>query len=207
MSQRNRGFGVIAFVIAIAVVAAIGGGSYYKMKKPSAKVSSTASTTTFGANATTSVKAETKTTVSVGTLTTGSIRSLLEANKDLECTVEYSTSTPKGMLTTSGTVYVSGNMMRGDFTMTGTGATVNDAHLIRVGDELQVWSGKQGAKLTLSGFSTSASSNGEVSLDQSVNYKCVNWSKDASKFTAPSGITIYDTTNINLNNIKMPVVR
>jgi hypothetical protein len=64
------------------------------------------------------------------------------------------------------------------------------------------WSGKQGAKLTLSSLSNpsaAARASGQVNLDQQVSYRCMDWTKDASKFKAPTDVKIYDVTSLMIN--------
>jgi hypothetical protein len=209
MSQ-NKGFGILAIVVVVAVIAAFGGGSYYMTKKTkTVAIRDTSATTTFAATATTSVKSSTG--IQVGPFATGDIRAFLNAGADLECSVQYSTTTAKGELSTTGVIFVSGDDMRGDFTMTGKAAVTSDAHIIRNGDDVLAWSGKQGAKLTLSGFSKSASANAnpssQVDLDQSVLYRCMDWKRDEAKFLPPTEVTIFDISNMKINGFEVPTGR
>src|SRR3972149_11176461 len=56
----------------------------------------------------------------------GSIKNLLAAGKNQTCTIKY----PAGEQIGEGTVYVSGKNLRGDFTMTSEGKTI-DSHMIQ----------------------------------------------------------------------------
>lgn len=221
MSYKNKGFGILAFVIAIAVAAAIGGGVYYKAAKSLPKIDTTVSATstvrtntnvnsnTNNGSGTTTVVAGSNVSagagIKVGPFAEGSIRAILNANQDIECSVQYATTTSKGEIKTQGSVYISGNNMRGDFTMTGGGSAATEAHMIRKGDSVVAWTGKQGAKFTLSNFgaqaSASASAGGPVSLEQHVSYRCMEWEVEDNRFVVPGDVKIYDIANINIQGV------
>lgn len=197
MIKKSNGFGALAFIIVIAVIAAIGGGVYIKAKSnPTAVKTDTQVTTT--ASSTTSASVD----IVLGSSVQGSIRSLLTSGKDLNCTVTYATTTSKGELKTSGNIFIAGNEMRGDFTMEGASVTVKDAHMIRQSDTVYAWSGKQGAKMAFNNLSGSGvNANSQVDIDQNVSYNCSDWQKDVNMFKVPSDVKIFDVSAIKVNSV------
>lgn len=173
---RNKGFGPLAVILVIAVVAAVGGGVYYSKKEDKARVE---------------VESEMNGEVNVASKNKGgTLRALLSLNKDMVCTFSASNATGG----TSGTVYISGTMMRGDYVTTGAASGNVESHMVRNGDKFQVWSGAQGAVMTMSEFDKAGNTNakGSVGLDQEFDYECKDWSKDSSKFTVPGSVTFVD---------------
>jgi hypothetical protein len=194
MIKNSKGFGAFAFIIVIAVIAAIGGGAYIKSKKNPAEVK-----TDMQATTTTS---STSGDIVLGSSVQGSIRSLLTSGKDLNCTVTFATTTSKGELKTNGNIFIAGNEMRGDFTMEGASVTVKDAHMIRQSDTVYAWSGKQGAKMAFSNLSgAGVNANSQVDIDQNISYNCSDWQKDATKFVVPSDVKIFDVSAIKVNSV------
>lgn len=118
--------------------------------------------------------------------TAGTIGGLLSMG-DVTCTVDM-TSASDG----SGTVYVSGGKMAGDFSMTANGQTMS-AHMINDGSFIYSWSdaAPQGVKMPVpAAGSTNTAPSGQQNFDPStpVNYSCQPWTVDASKFTPPSSV-------------------
>lgn len=191
----KRGFAPIAIVIVVLVTLALGGGVYYSAKNSaqitkdnSATESPTPSVTPsitpeFGvdADAQASLELDVK---------TGTLRGLLALGKDMVCTFDSGTASNR----TLGTMYLSGSMMRGDFSSGATNGTSVESHMIKQGDNMFVWSGSQGAKMSIGEMdaNTSSQNTGAVNLDQNVNYKCENWRKDDAKFSAPSDVNFID---------------
>jgi hypothetical protein len=137
--------------------------------------------------------------VDVGAMTSkasASIRALLAKGGNTVCTVSGATS--EG--TVSGTVYLSGGKMRGDFKSTMSGSAGTDSHMITTASDAYVWTGSQGAKMSLAdlesnanaGASASSESKTNVSLDQKVDYDCKSWSPDNSKFAPPASVNFVD---------------
>ena len=120
--------------------------------------------------------------------------------QNLSCTFSNSTA---GQSST-GTVYISGTMMRGDFTSQIKSSTNVQSHMIRSGDQIYVWSGAQGAKMAFAGLDASAStqSNGSVNLDQKVNYKCTPWTVDNGQFTPPTNVKFIDLSAMMKGAVK-----
>ena len=204
--QLNRGFGPLLIIIFIAAALAVGGGVYYSAKKAKAPEKEAPG---YMEEKTTQKKMETgeietKATTSISAnvgIGNGSIRSLLTMGKDVSCT--FSQKITKGEI--KGTVYISGNMMRGDFTTTGSASGNMESHMIKNGDEVNVWSGNQGAKMAMSkmGGSASSQTEGQVNLDQKGEYKCSDWHKDESKFSLPSEVKFLDINAMMKSQIKL----
>lgn len=162
--------------IIVAAVVVVGGG-WYLVSLGSSAPSSTgtsASNTTQG----------TQQPATTGTTSSGSgtIGALL-AMGNVQCTV----TTPNG----SGTVYVSGGKMRGDFSMSSQGKTMN-AYMINDGAYIYSWSdaAPQGMKMAVSASSAgSAATHGGVSNSTAVTYSCSPWGVDTTMFVPPTNIT------------------
>lgn len=132
---------------------------------------------------------ETKTEEST---TKGSIKNLLAAGKNQTCTVKY----PAGEQMGEGTVYVSGKNLRGDFTITSEGKTI-DSHMIQDETYMYSWSSlsPQGIKMKIAELEkVQASPTAEsVDLDREVDINCSSWSVDSGKFTPPSNVNFTET--------------
>jgi uncharacterized protein YxeA len=117
-----------------------------------------------------------------------------------KCTFSNSTNN------SSGTVYIGGGKMRGDFQSSDNGTT-NSSHMVNDGTYVYFWSdGKTtGYKLSLAamkeeqakatmtpGSNPTAQSSQAVNMKQQSNYSCGPWSADASMFTVPTNITFTD---------------
>ncbi|MEO8638185.1 MAG: hypothetical protein ABI430_04785 [Candidatus Taylorbacteria bacterium] len=191
MQESNRKGGLAPIVVAIIVIVALlaGGGIYYAAKKgkPMGEVKS-------------------DTDVKTGTsenLQTGSLRSLISLGSSVKCTIGGEGTT--GNL--SGTVYISGSMMRGDFTMAGAQSS-SDSHMINSGGQSYMWTGNQGIKMKAGETNSNGSpqSNDSIDLDQNVNYKCSDWIKDDSKFSPPTTVNFADFNEMmkNADTKKIP---
>jgi len=155
-------------VIIVIVLLLLGGGAYVMMHKSAAPASMTAANPT-------------ETAAPAGQ--TGTLKSLLTAGTQT-CTF----TSDKGA---SGTVYVSGGKMRGDFSSTTQGQTVN-GHMILDSGYSYIWTDtmKQGFKVALpTGTPTGTPNNQAMDINQNVTYSCKPWVADASKFTLPADIT------------------
>src|SRR5262245_38336291 len=96
----KRGIGPLAIVIIVAVVLILGGGVYYASHKSAMNQAQVEGTTNVNGSA----SLETS---------NGTLRSLLGMGKNLMCTIKEGTASSS----VNGTVYMSGQMVRGDFTM------------------------------------------------------------------------------------------
>ena len=209
MKNTQRGF-LIPLVIVIIAAAAVGGGVYYSKNKASSTETKQDTTPTsdmnHSAEGDVSANAQVNANVNLGGTGKGTLRSLFAMTKDTVCT--YKGTNAQGSV--SGTMYISGNMMRGDFTTTGQGEGAVDSHMIKNGDTVFAWTGNQGAKMDMkmleskSADGATASQQNGLDLNQNVEYDCKDWTKDASKFTPPTSVTFMDIaammkTNTNIN--------
>lgn len=135
-------------------------------------------------------------TESSESLTRGSIANLLTSGKNVNCTMTY----PDGK--GSGTIYVSGHNMRGDFMVNVEAMGEVKSSMIQDGEYAYMWSDadKKGTKFKVSGLpspSPAANSQAEsVDLNQQVDLKCSAWGVDASKFTVPGDVEFTDMSAI-----------
>lgn len=179
MKKLNRGFGPIAIIVIIALGLVVGGGVYKasKVKNENKNL-----------NATTTVDVKSN----MGNK--GTIRDFLSFGKKVSCT--FTQTTPAG--TTSGTVYINNPKMRGDFALNGSTGNIN-SHMIRLNNDVYVWMGAQGAKMNISNINkatTTPAQSGQVNLDQKVDYTCMDWDGDESKFTLPTDVKFYDMSQM-----------
>lgn len=118
------------------------------------------------------------------------IRGLLGLGKNVMCTFENTDETGN---TSSGTVYVAGEQMRGDFNNSGP-AGAFEGHMIRDGEYAYSWSSlvSQGTKFKLDQEESDDKSEKSVDLDKQVDMDCQSWSGDSSKFNLPEGIEFQD---------------
>ncbi len=116
---------------------------------------------------------------------TGTIGSLMAMGGSVMCDVDITGANPG-----SGTIYVSGGKMRGEFTVAAAGKTMH-ASMINDGQYIYSWTDMmpQGIKMAVSaGSGTSGSANQGVDASTPVNYTCNAWTADTAKFMAPSDI-------------------
>lgn len=124
----------------------------------------------------------------------GTFRSLLALGQNLHCSFSYA---DEGN-TTDGEVFIAGERMRGDFTVTSSEGVMN-MHTIRTGTTAYVW-GETPYGMMANKFDLHADNEGDsgqesnegVDLDQKVTYDCQRWSPDTSKFTPPSDVQFQD---------------
>lgn len=119
------------------------------------------------------------------------LTNLMTMSGSHKCTFDTSTQDSQS----SGTVYVSGGQMRGDFTSTTAGETV-ESHMIIMDNTNYMWSDAmpQGIKMSLESMTTASDSapQGAVDPNAAVDYSCSMWVADASVFTLPTNITFQD---------------
>lgn len=97
---------------------------------------------------------------------------------------------------TTGTVYVSGGKVRGDFTTNGTSAGTMESHMISDGSDIYVWSSMMPTgmkmKATAQSQTDHAASSQQDYYNQNYDYRCAPWSEDAAQFTLPATVTFND---------------
>lgn len=123
----------------------------------------------------------------------GSLKSLLGAGKNVNCTFSYPDAG------STGTVYVSGQRMRGDFNMMVEGKTM-ESHMIQDETYVYSWTGSQGAKFkieeTLKASPVPGGQQQNVDLDKEVDYKCSPWAANNSMFSVPTDVTFTDMSEM-----------
>lgn len=146
---------------------------------------------------------------SVGDKISGKLSDLISAGKSMECTFSGETDGYK----TTGTMFVSGDNIRGDF-QSQSGGKMMDSHMIQSGETVYTWTTdpKQGMKIKVSkedqvkyaddaGKITNSQS---FDMDQSYDYNCKGWSGDQSKFQPPSDIEFQDLSAIMEKTTGLP---
>ena len=164
----------IGVIIAIVVLGLLGGGAYVMMSKSK---SAPASPTTTEAKPT-----ETTTTASQ---VRGTLKDLLTSALPQTCSFTNDTGA-------SGSVYVSGGKMRGDFQTTSQGKTFS-GHMIIDSGYSYLWSDAmaRGMKIAMSDVQPTgtATSNQSMDVNQAVSYSCKPWVPNSSMFTLPTNVT------------------
>lgn len=181
---------------AIVILIVIGGGVFY-MSRPQTNVEPVSETSMATVEAT-NEDTQTETEVSPTPATTsGSLKSLLSSTTSQQCNFQ-DTSTPSA--SSEGTVYVSQQKMRGDFSTTSNGLT-QKSHIIIDGSKSYIWidGQKQGFVTSFNATSTTAPTNASQSLDlnQKINFSCNSWNPDSSQFTRPSTVQFTDITEFS----------
>lgn len=121
-----------------------------------------------------------------------SLRGLMSLNQNIQC--DFTSYTEETGGSVAGTVYVSGERIRGDFDMEQAEAdTTIASHLIVNDDQIYAWTvspqGTYAYTFSLSEANdTEEGADSFASLDDQVTYTCRAWEADASKFELPSGI-------------------
>lgn len=177
----NKKMGVIIVIIVLLLL----GGGYVMMKGSKSSQTPAAQTAAPTANPT-----ETTATASQ---VKGTLKSLLTAGIPQNCSFTNDTGG-------SGSVYVSGGKMRGDFTSTSQGKTFS-GHMIIDSGYSYVWSDAmpRGMKIAMSDVQPTGTpaANQGVDVNQSVSYSCKPWVPDSSMFALPTSVTFSTFTMPN----------
>lgn len=129
---------------------------------------------------------------SLESMTKGSIAGLLSAGKNVSCTMSY----PDGK--GSGSVYVSGRKMRGDFTVMIDATQEYKSSMIQDGEYAYTWSDvdKKGTKFKITDIKAPSPVPGtqsqSVDIDKEVDLKCSSLGVDPSKFVVPTDVEFKD---------------
>lgn len=130
-----------------------------------------------------------------------SLKDLLAVGETQTCTFDNSTEVSES----SGTIYVSGGMMRGDFESVSKPTNVKVAtHMIMTDGTNYVWTSEsdQGFKMSLdsvagTGAATAQTGNySAVDYDQKMGYNCTSWRADQSVFALPKGVSFMDMSDV-----------
>lgn len=131
----------------------------------------------------------------------GTLKDLAAKGVPMQCAFSNTAETGES----SGTVYISGDNMRGDFSVKQPDGTMITSHMIRVDNSTYTWSSnqKQGMKMTISKEDVDAMKKDAEDMmkdepeqfnvdDQSMNYNCKPWLPNKEFLTPPSDITFTD---------------
>jgi hypothetical protein len=141
-----------------------------------------------------------KNEASANTKGQGSFKDLIAMGKPLKCESSF---TSEGN-TSTGTMYVAGGKMRGDFNSQAQGKTMQ-THMIVKDQTAYTWVEGLGASMAFKSSITqnNPTQNGtapkSANVDQQVSYNCQSWGEDDSQFALPSGITFQDQSQMMQN--------
>ncbi len=129
----------------------------------------------------------------------GSLRTLFGSGKNLSCSVSYKPVDADSTDAYNGTIYVSGNKMRMEFTTTADGLSMK-SNIIQDGTNGYMWGsspqGTMAIKFTVDPAQADVQKQQQFNLDQNVDYDCKNWSVDSSMFVPPSDIQFMDMSEM-----------
>ncbi|MDO8574256.1 MAG: hypothetical protein Q7R86_01355 [bacterium] len=124
---------------------------------------------------------------------TSSLVALLGMEGAQKCTVTSQTDSSES----SGQVYIANGMMRGTFTSTAAGQTVQSNMVVK--DNVSyVWMDASTEGLMMAFNTAPAPSENETAIDvnQEYSYNCEDWSADESVFELPSEVTFLDLAQV-----------
>jgi len=138
------------------------------------------------------------------TAVTGSIFDLLKLGNTAKCTFSSDTDSVR----TSGTTYLSGKQVRGDFSIISEG-TLIESHMYSDGEWVYTWSSllPQGIKMKLDAAESEKMQQdaqkieGMEDFQNKFDYKCSDWTVDDSMFVLPNGVQFTDFSE-TLKNLK-----
>ena len=117
---------------------------------------------------------------------------LMSKGGNYECNFSHVTDISES----TGTVFISGKKIRGDFVSKVTMSGVPDmgdikTFMISDGESVYTWSSmsSDGYKVPQSKQEVSGQTSTNIPSNQELDYKCVGWKVDESKFSLPSNIT------------------
>lgn len=169
-----------AIIIAIVAIAVVGGGAYY-----------------VTSNNKDGQKSESSQTSGQGNSKLDSINGLLAQGKNITCTFN---STDDAGNQTSGTAYIAGERMRGNFSYKASGEAEQKSNVLRDSEYQYFW--QEGAdtgfksKITdpeaTENQETENNQNKTVDQDAEYDFDCSDWSVDESMFNAPGDVKFTD---------------
>ncbi len=111
------------------------------------------------------------------------LRELAASGTPQKCTFTSANST-------SGTMYVAGGKVRGDFSAQVNGSAIM-GHMIVMDNTSYVWMDgmSQGFKNSFDASATTTTGSQGVNPDERVSYSCSSWSTDPSLFALPASVT------------------
>lgn len=166
----------------VAAVVVIGGGAYFYMSSNSAAPSGDSMQNETGGEMTKEEAGEFK----------GSVHDLMARGGDWKCDIGSQANTGAGVSFSSGTVYVSGKKLKGDFSISVPSLGNVSAYMVSDGEYIYSWSSvmMQGfkAKVTAEGTGGGETSGYGFNPDVSYSYNCEPATVDASMFTPPANV-------------------
>ncbi len=130
---------------------------------------------------------------------TGNIADLFKQGKDITCTFTHTDDLDNN---SSGTVYISGEKMRGDFEMTDAQGQTYQTSVINDTEYNYIWGNQlpQGIKTKHTDFESTPNTNPSdtnspqepFDYNQDFDYQCNSWRVDQSQFTPPSNVQFQD---------------
>ena len=174
-------------IIGLVVLILLVFGGYYIMNM-NGDTSTDTDTQAMGDETSNTMMGTNDTSTSGGAFS-GSLVELAKRGGTYKCTFSSGTAASES----SGTVYVSGQNIRGDFTSLASGMTV-ESHMIQTGGYVYVWSPMmpQGFKTkTTAGTApgTAGATGQYADMNSRYDYNCTPESASASMFTLPAGVT------------------
>jgi hypothetical protein len=128
---------------------------------------------------------------------TGTIKDLLSGGKTQACTINY----PNDMGT--GNIYVADKKFGGDFTIKTDGEKDITGYMISDGTYMYSWSDDKntGIKMNLAEAqkqvpTAQTEQKSNLDLNQKLDFKCMPWTIDNSKFSVPTAIKFTDLTKM-----------
>ncbi len=128
----------------------------------------------------------------------GTLKDLLVRGTPMECTYAYAVEG----LTTSGTLYLSGKKVRGNFETTQGDGQPIESGMVQDGEYVYIWSSQQpqGTKMKITdadldetGSEGLAEEYDPMSFEEmNIDYSCKAWREDASFFAPPAEIEFLD---------------
>lgn len=131
---------------------------------------------------------------------TGNLTQLFAFGKNITCTFTQNDEDVTG----TGTIYVSGNRMRGDFVMNfNQGEGTLSASTIQKDNTIYSWGsspfGDFSTKVAMQADDISDDSDG-IDFDEDIDYNCKKWDVNNSMFVPPSDVQ-FDDINLEVNQI------
>jgi hypothetical protein len=175
-----------AIVGILVAVVAVAGGGYYLWSNQAAPAQTNSQT---GQIPSTSQQVQGQTQTAQAGAYSGSLADLAARGGTWKCSVNSTANDAAS----SGTTYVSGNLVRADFTTTVASYGKVESHLIVRDGYTYTWSPvmPQGIKtsVTSSGQGSGAASGQGANANASYSYDCQPWTADASLFVLPTNVT------------------
>lgn len=119
----------------------------------------------------------------------GSMQELMARGGSWKCDVSVTTEG----ITSTGTTYVAGDMVRADFVSTMPQVGNIETHMLMRDNTAYTWSSmmNRGFKFPISGAEGQPEVSAEMAaqVNQDYDYRCAAWPTDENKFALPTGIT------------------